>query len=148
MCLLTNQKKPLIAECDIVVYKLLSENANPIFFGGRSLYKLMKKYKTKVKRDKDDRSCFDDADSYALRKEFGDYIYNEDVVSYSRGFHSAIYPYRFVEELSTPMHDRCTKRVIFECIIPKGSEYYTNPSGLLVSNQIIVIRMYEQDNMP
>ena len=51
--------------------------------------------------------------------------------SYAQGFHSALSKKRF-KELAY-----CNSS-IYKCVIPKGSEYYENLSGLIVSNQIII----------
>ncbi len=63
---------------------------------------------------------------------YGDFWRTDvNLVSYAQGFHSALSKKRF-KELAY-----CNSS-IYKCVIPKGSEYYENLSGLIVSNQIII----------
>jgi len=54
-----------------------------------------------------------------------------------RGFHSAL----TYERISIDKNDG----VVVECIIPKGSTYFTSISDLAVSNQLIVVKVIKND---
>lgn len=113
-----------IAESDLKVYKILRRVENYIvspiweFF----IWELNKTYKTKL----DNPYCYKDIDII------------------KRGFHSLLD--------SPKLHSGriwCTKscdvmyyspnEYVFEAIIPKGSEYYENEDGEIVSNQLKII---------
>ena len=138
MCLVVHrdtQKK--IAEEDIIVYKELRhiyENVVSACYQDFN-YILEKLYKTEITKETPNEvihTCFDCKDAEVLMKAYGDsWRINEDLISYAQGFHSAMSQDRF-KELSY------YNSSIYECVIPKGSEYYENLSGLIVSNQIII----------
>ena len=138
MCLVVHrdtQKK--IAKEDITVYKELRhiyENVVSACYQDFN-YTLEKLYKTEITKETHNEvihTCFDCEDSEVLMKAYGDsWRINEDLISYAQGFHSAMSQDRF-KELSY------YNSSIYECVIPKGSEYYENLSGLIVSNQIII----------
>jgi len=138
MCLITNQKKPHTATCDMVVYKLLRKNASSLYHSTMT-YELGKLYKTKIMLGTS-KYCFDDEDTDEVTKAYGcNWSYDYSIFSFGEGFHSAIYPDRFTSTVGHSFSGWQGK-AIFECIIPKGSKYYKNPSGLIVSNKIIVIK--------
>lgn len=136
MCLVVHrdtQKK--IAEEDITVYKELRhiyENVVSACYQDFN-YTLEKLYKTEITKETPNEiihTCFDYKDSVVLMEAYGDFWRtNVDLVSYAQGFHSASDQNRFKVSYYTS---------IYECVIPKGSEYYENLSGLIVSNQIII----------
>lgn len=135
MCLITNQKEPFVADRDIVCYKALSESAGSIYRD--FVYILGDTYETEILPAGMGYShyAFDEEDSKALKL----YRYvNEDrlrkmselgYVSFGQGFHSAKKKTRIKLDYD---------EFLYKCIIPKGSQYYVNPSGLMVSNKIIV----------
>ena len=136
MCLVVHrdtQKK--IAKEDITVYKeliYLSEYQVGTCYQDFE-YVLEKLYKTEITKETPNEvihTCFDCKDAEVLMKAYGDsWRINEDLISYAQGFHSAMSQDRFKVSYYTS---------IYECVIPKGSEYYENLSGLIVSNQIII----------
>lgn len=138
MCLVVHrdtQKK--IAEKDITVYKELRhiyENVVSACYQDFN-YRLEKLYKTEITKETPNEvihTCFDCKDAEVLMKAYGDsWRINENLVSYAQGFHSALAQDRF-KELAY------YNSSIYKCVIPKGSEYYENLSGLIVSNQIII----------
>lgn len=143
MCLITKQQKPFIAKRDMVVYKELSWVNHEI---ARSIYEYFsyeigKLYKTKIKALSytDNWASYDDKDSQYLDKYFDGWFTEKKVrvknklKCFGQGFHSVNKPSRFVDVDYT----------IYECTIPKGSEYYREPTGCIVSNQIIINKMLE-----
>lgn len=135
MCLITTQAKPTIAEQDIIVYKALqniNDELHPPYYGvGSFHYKINKTYATTIMEDKDDRCCYDDLDQVYLNNNHEGWQCGgaPGLFYYGKGYHSANTIERLDKE---PMYN------IYECIIPAGSEYYSNPTGLMVSNKIIV----------
>jgi hypothetical protein len=160
MCLVTTQKEALIAEQDITVYKLLKvREYNEDYESPRIEYlapywdfhyNLGELYKTTIEEIPEeyygDKCAFDKFDSNVLCNLFKDsegnpnwnpswYTGKEpatDVKYFGAGYHACT----TVERLTGP--DYYGESKIFECTIPAGSEYYLNPSGLIVSNQIII----------
>ena len=159
MCLVTAQKEAMIAEQDITVYKLLKvreynkDNESPRIDYYAPYwdfhYNLGELYKTTIEEIPEDhygdKCAFDESDRLVLDDLFKDsdgranwspsrYSGKEpatDVKYFGAGYHACT----TVERLTADYYGE-TK--IFECTIPAGSEYYLNPSGLIVSNQIII----------
>lgn len=147
MCLITDQKTPFIAEKDIIVYKALIGNndgtARSVYIFNHE-YILEKLYKTTIKSSTSQYSSLDNEDSEKIDKAYNlrrspyamsrrDAVLNGELMSYTQGFHSALDKNRLRNE---PNYSSNVS--IFECTIPEGSEYYTNPSGLVISNAIII----------
>lgn len=143
MCLITTQKVPFIADRDIVCYKAIRERGGLLWaiHQDHFRYDIDVLYETEIQEIKtgDRVFAFDRTDSMAL----GIYgLYDKKLqkmdelgyVSYGPGFHSAQKPERFVENDPDD---------IYECIIPAGSEYYVNPSGLMVSNKIKIVKKWK-----
>lgn len=134
MCLITDQKKPKIAEEDMTVYKILLKSMGTY----STMFELFKYdlnvlYETTIKKSSD-ISCLDDIDEDALKKTFGQWKKNPKLIAYGQGYHSA-YEAERLKSLANEFDG-----VIMECVIPKGSKYYDNISGLVVSNQLIVVK--------
>lgn len=129
MCLITEQQKPHIAQEDIIVYKILKKTLVSMYQFFQ--YKLGKLYHCEIK-ETNIATCFDDRDQKILEKKYPNW---DDIIPelkyFDEGFHSAISKNR-LKSYVDDYHN------IFKCTIPKGSEYYTEPSGLVVSNQIII----------
>lgn len=132
MCLITDQKRAFIAEKDITVYKLLEGNMLSPYTN--FTYEVGKLYKTTIKRElEEDRCCFDRRDHYDISKKWPNWPNDSSLKAFGRGFHAALKKERLMSnDVDTYYGD------IYKCIIPKGSKYYVNISGLVVSNQIIV----------
>lgn len=142
MCLITEQKVAQIAKEDIIVYKnviLGDEKCMSPIHGFK--YKFNKLYTSATLRPKsiiglkfaDDFSIYDlrVGSYYFLDKKVnvarGEIIIDNKCCNYvviSKGFHSFKTKYR------------SHYNVI--CIIPKGSEYFEDETGLIVSNKIII----------
>lgn len=147
MCMLINRSdKPQLAETDITVYKVLDNSRGvlePAYYHKSGLiYKLGELYSSKLSkivyahyefkfiRYFDDQELMDwgfDIDTGVDNK----FLKKNKMSAVDQGFHSALTKERIDLKLSD-------KRVVCECTIPKGSSYYTNISGLAVSNQIII----------
>jgi len=135
MCLITTQKKPLIAKKDITVYKLLDPNYKSPYTYYQ--YKPGKLVKAKIK-DSHEWCGFDSIDQAWLDEH------------YPTWFESARdhKPLKSLKCIGSGLHSAATEdrlygtkakgEMIVKCTIPKGSEYYKDATGLRVSNQLIV----------
>lgn len=134
MCLITEQQEPLIAQEDMIVFKALRRYLRSMYEGFK--YEIGKLYSTNIKEEKDQSliCCFDCIDCTFLSEKYEgwDYDLPEVLKCFSEGFHSVL----FIERLDkyVPSYS------IYECIIPKGSEYYTEPTGTVISNKIIITK--------
>lgn len=126
MCLQTKWKKPKKAEKNIICYKLF-DNDEFCSQVQNFKYEVGKKYKTELIITKD--ICAYDQQAANSRDE----LLIDELLSISKGFHTARYPKRF----DTTKWDSHSG-IIVKCIIPKGSLYYSGLTNLLVSNQLIV----------
>ncbi len=138
MCLVTEQKKPKKLKKDLIVYKCIdiTEKGQLKSAMQEFWYELNVLYKVKI-TSSCVFGCF--ADGTASRKydpsnKSSDILREElkHLNHITEGFHS-------MESVKR------TKRVwprtkIFECLIPKGSEIYKDATGLIVSNQIIIVK--------
>jgi len=88
-------------------------------------YVFDKLYKTEMK-ESDDGAYFDYTDRIAYE------LINPKTKFITSGFHSTSTKQRLND------HIRYSFQKIVKCIIPKGSMYYINKTGCIVSNQIIV----------
>jgi hypothetical protein len=161
MCLVTSQKKALIAEYDLTVYKWLRVEINSDGSLSYSApyqmtdYILNELYTTGIADVEDDwdKCAFDTIDSNALNNLYRDskgepnwsvswYCGDEpaDLKYIGSGFHACLTLERAKDARSSIL----TERRIFECTIPAGSEYYLNPSNLIVSNNIIIHKEIEE----
>jgi hypothetical protein len=141
MCLITKQKEATIITEDMVVVKFLTKKGKiftpPYFFFAYTAGEL---YKTKISLD----GAFIFFSNYdtdkILPKEFDDdmenYLITNDYVSVKEGFHSI--------RLDMVYNYERFGNAVCKCIIPAGSEVFTNEdTGLIVSNQIIVVGLYD-----
>lgn len=116
-----------VAEKDIIVYKVLNVS-------GKSYYKGF---------------CYEKGKLYSLNKQLKitnlNYI-KEGFHSYSEGSSfcwNIFFNTLIVKSPSGLIYENYPKGILVRCVVPKGSEYYVNKLGEVVSNKIIV---YEQDN--
>jgi len=142
MCLITYQKEPIILEEDLIVYKDLIIKNNFIYSRFFSMvYELNTLYTTKIASAKGNDICFYDRDArlaylttYEMIGDWNDnpftpeqFIGKYNLNSIGSGFHSIL----------DGMNGY--RPVNFKCKIPKGSEVYYDNSGLVASNQIIIL---------
>lgn len=132
MCLITEQKTPLIAQKDMRVYKILKEDLiSPYQY---FQYEQETLYKRKIMKSSE-WTAFDSVCSSYLSNHFPGWRSTsvKELKCIGRGIHSA----RTKKRLQNTMNKRRGEK-IFRCTIPKGSEYYLDGTGLCVSNQIII----------
>ena len=128
MCLITNWKSPRMAKKDIVVFK----NFDCEFEDGLlSPYQghVYQRYELNITNMVADNK-FSTYMGYAVLNAYPDCTeYNNPYTHVHEGFHAYTnldYSRRYSTGLTT------------KCIIPKGSLYYKDKTGLIVSNQIII----------
>lgn len=129
MCLITEQKEPIITTEDIIVYKVLTKHRygyiSVFFLKQPKIYLPGTLYKTEM-MPTNSIACFDSKVERAYDVE------SSKLTHIGPGFHFLTFterfnPDRLIYDLS-----------IVECIIPKGSEVYYDATGLGVANQIIL----------
>lgn len=136
MCLITKQKKPFIAQEDVICYKGLSFYCNMLRSPIQNFtWQLGKLYKNdlnvvnKIKKESIGCGCiFKYADNLSY-KYYSKLRVNLTIIT--TGFHSC----NNIERLINMDYSSIK---VYECIIPKGSLYFEDETGLLVSNQIII----------
>ena len=133
MCLITKQKEAFIAEEDIIVYKVLSDGACSIF--ERFEYELGEIYTEQIK-ESSRWDCLGILDSVWLNKEYPHHTWqgHRDLICLGKGFHS-IDKLKSAKEVLKGSRDDSK---IFKCTIPKGSKYFKNQVGFMVSSSIII----------
>lgn len=132
MCLLFNKHTPVrIATKDIVVYKILNKwgdkTLHSPFWGIAKKWIIGRKYRvSKLGIIPSMCSSFDEQDETNAIKKWG----RKNIWSVAEGFHSS----KTKERIQDNHYE------IYECIIPKGAKYITGIDGLMVSNQLKVIK--------
>jgi hypothetical protein len=129
MCLVTKQKVAKIAKEDITCYKILGANLRTPYMG--YTYNVGKLYKVKLSVRWTNNWCSFDAktDKAYLRKSGGDMVVNE----IEKGFHAALKVDRLKDVWGVKRYG------VFEFLIPTGSEYFRDKTGLIVSNRIMLV---------
>jgi len=128
MCLITTQQKPITTDKDIICYKLVETMGKEVYSYFHSDYKWTRKTIHKVKiSESSDFNTFD-------VKEI---IKRSNYISIGRGFHAVL------------TRERLRKDRVFgtregEFLIPKGSEIYYGVTDLIVSNQMIFIKLLKE----
>jgi hypothetical protein len=140
MCLITLQQTPSIAEEDITVYKILHRKSKSTAYQYFE-YEVGKLYLTEIeivqKHEKwlaFDKIALKWLDSispnWSRRKP-------SNLICIEKGFHSAMNSERLTDK-NDKKDNIIYNFILWEFIIPKGSEYYVDGTGLCVSNQIIM----------
>lgn len=133
MCLITEQRRLLTATEDMVVYKLFEDKFYSPFRGFK--YEKGKLYRTVFRLGNE--NCFDAIDAEYFNNTYGinwRIFIGSEFKSIGQGYHAALKRKRLYSgEKYLPKN-----RTIRKCIIPKGSKYYLDPTGLIVSNQILI----------
>ena len=136
MCLFTTQKEPKIATKDMVVYKeiITSLNRNNVFASYfRYMYERDVLNHVEIEHleyipEQSSSIPFDGSAKVILMNEIQN---GTKMFEVNQGFHACL----FRNRISVCMFR--TDDDIARFIIPKGAEYYTDESGLIVSNKII-----------
>lgn len=117
----------------MIVYKALitssKTTANSIYESHK--YTLGKLYQTQIE-ETNYWCCADNVDSKWLDNNYPEWHRGkrtEELICIGPGYHACTTIERTEKLASDP---------IYECTIPKGSEYYLDATGLIVSNQIII----------
>jgi hypothetical protein len=140
MRLITKQKKPVILEKDLIVYKQMEVvNGEVRSYYMNFSWTLNVLYKTEIELSRDCTWADGIVGNYygfenlTCREDLESYIH-ENFVIFSEGYHFYQTIKRF--ESYKPEH-------IFKCTIPKGSEVYYDETGLGIANQIIINKEIE-----
>lgn len=150
MCLITEFVEPEYAKKDLIVYKVLKRKnellAESPFQEFR--YVLNQEYGTRIVKELQLSEILfcSSIDSEYFRKKYKSIFDVLDIcrsqvlagklVAINQGFHSC-YKKAFVKELlNVPSY--CDKRFVYECVTPKGTLYYRDAVGGIVSEKIII----------
>lgn len=125
MCLVTHQTEPLIAQKDIRAYKLFRKDLSSPHQGFQ--YERGKLYKTEFTFEVPGR--WNGEFHYYDHEAINYYEMIDPQLSIEKGFHGAIN----ISRLGLKPH-----QIIIKYIIPKGSKYYLDGTGLIVSDQILI----------
>lgn len=132
MCLITDIKEKFIAQEDGIVYKHLEYNLQSPVQGFK--YEEEKLYKSHIRKcnldhaDLADNTCHEYINRYYSR----DWRFlTQELIAFDKGFHS-------YESLERAKMEHWLGCAIFKCTLPKGTEYYKDATGCIVSNQIII----------
>ena len=132
MCLLTLQNKPLVAEEDIIVFKMFYQlPLDAAVYSPLQHYRYVigKEYKTEMRTSKD-KSVYDRRAEVSLNL----HRYNPSKRYIGAGFHAAFN----IERYNGIGIYNGYNAFIYQCTVPKGSKYYTDDTDLIVSDCIIV----------
>jgi len=125
MCLFATTKRPYTAKRDLTCYKAIRIDGSSYTRRFWFKYKKDELNVTKMAIAKEKQFADSLSQKYGSRTE----------TTIGAGFHSAKRPQRFLHALA---NYACCNAIICRFIIPKGSKYYLDDTGLVVSNQIIL----------
>ena len=142
MCLVTDNVIEYTADSDRIVYKLFAfKNKNILKTGYMAFkYEIGIPYEAPLKPDTNTRSvaCFDSIDQEYLDEKYPDWYENPskyNLVVISDGIHSFLSKERI---LSNKRELGIINNYMAKCIIPAGSRYYMDATGLVASDKLIV----------
>lgn len=134
MCLITEQKVPLEAQEDMVVYKAVIIDKTKITSVYYDFEWTLGKIESALCFTRDfNNGIFADQKCIDAYEE----IDNVNLVSISEGLHSATTRKRAIQVVKF-YQKNCT---LAQCTIPKGALYYKDVTGLIVSNQLRLDRL-------
>ena len=135
MCLITEQKEAIILTEDLIVYKLflVDENGKLSAIYQDFIYERNRLYKTTLTFCEGNKNpCFDTEAAMYLESNYVSWyerpLRDNGLIAVIEGFHSA--------ETSRRLRDGYDT---IKCLIPAGSEVFYDKTGLIVSNQIMVL---------
>lgn len=137
MCLVVAKKDVKIRTLtkDKIVYKILEEINSKIAmspFQGFT-YTLGRLYEQEIEFEEGNLSCFDNQDSQYLSL-LGDVPF----MSFTKGFHAALKKERLNDEIIYYGDNQ----YLYECTIPKGAKYVIGYTDLIISNKIIIDKIF------
>ncbi len=135
MCLvIPKHQSPATAEQDMTVYKVLSVHREAIMYS--FYYKENEKYRTPLTTEVIGAAA-DIVAVTSAKAQFGeDWQHGDRCMFIAGGFHSCLNLDRAIG-----LADSYERGHVYRCTIPRGSYYYTDQTGLCVSNQIIVHKL-------
>ena len=137
MCLITKRRKPSIAKEDMVVWKIL-KNQNAIYYDFKYEYDV--EYKTRMTQEKRHFGllAYDSISCTYLDGNYPKWGFERlpELIYIKTGFHSILHKERAKKSNGVMFGYRNIRKFI----IPKGSRYYIDETGLCVSNRIIMIK--------
>ena len=133
-----------IADKNIIVYKIGDVRCDN-FFSACELYKYKRKFSNKKTKLKLQELSEDGKDFYTIEKGYHSYSGDCKIIIDIMLFYSPIFITTIIlkgkDEQKAGYHDNHCVGIF---IIPKGSEYYENEEGEIVSNQLIWSGEYKE----
>lgn len=129
MCLVTQQQKPRITTEDMIVWKILTKSLMSVFFD--FTWERGELYRTEI-------VILDPSCSFEYYNGTA-YDYYEEcdkvtLIQIAQGFHAFT-----DEEVVDAEISGLNRRVKAKCLIPAGSEVFEDATGLIVSNQMMLL---------
>ncbi len=138
MCLITNWKRPRTAKRDIIVYKRLErskideEKLISIWWG--TYYKIGEHYKVDMVANNEPYTVFD----WDAMNAYPDWMVEPSIYTHVHaGYHSMMEKHRSLPDSE--------QEVMVRCVVPKGANYFKDNTGLIVSNEIIILNIIEDE---
>ncbi len=129
MCLVTEQKVARITAEDMVVWKILMKGLSSVFFEFQWEFNVLYHTEIKIKDSLHGLEFYNNAA----------YVYYNcmdkvDLVQIAEGFHAIT-----SEDVADESMCDLTRRIKVKCLIPAGAEVFEDATGLIVSNQMMLI---------
>lgn len=150
MCLITSQTKPLIASEDITCYKyMFRDNSTDNqyvscydhnFNGSNISWEIGKVRSAEIKQNYE--FTYQDNITKSFYSESLSHM-DHNLVSFGEGLHASLTFDRItpVKCLSGYSYTYLSNDLVYtEMLIPKGSEYFLDETGLIVANQMILVK--------
>jgi len=140
MCLVTNQQKPFVADRDIMVYKKLIKNGDDYHSPIQHLFKwkpgeVRHTPLKKVEKNKGIQTYDRKATMHYYSSSSSDFL-NKKSIIIGPGFHAATTRERLGGGYLAK---------IYTFVIPEGSKYYEDVTGLIVSDTIKMLKPEKMD---
>ena len=140
MCLVTKIKKVKIAKRDITVWKILNEDLSTIF---QENFQYNKGELVKSSFSYDHQDGHWKVFNNNIRKKLNDKyprwsFKHKGMMCIARGLHSVLTKKDAIRYSNEGLSKFFNAKV-FKAVIPKGSEYYKDGFGQIVSNQLIIL---------
>lgn len=137
MCWLGNINDKKFANEDVTVYKILAKKVNGKYIApimGKE-YKIGERYKTSLRPKESPRTQVSEINE-------GFHSFNKECIAFFNDYRQVVVCRVDGTYLTTIRCSECTNAVVAKCTIPRGSTYYENRWGNIVSDSLIVNDVY------
>lgn len=141
MCLITKQTEPHIATEDIIVYKVVNKEGVSAYVTDYKPinYKIGAAIKHTIGRSAKGRESYMDNIVHfhyglVFTPSFSEGLETLGLIAYGKGIHIVMDKYR-----GKDLVENTSYRELLQCIIPKGAKYFTDETGLGITECLIVV---------